>query len=330
MLFSYSSFALLRNMKLTLLDTSNLILLSGIKKTNPQRFEEFPNEWKKDSVLAVFQTHLIGLLKAKYHNTKTAHLDLLHSFLPFRYESQKIFEKEVILALFKKGMYKIKNGTDSNIRFFSNVVRNREELLLAFNTISLISNFGIFNLIASGQKSSWKAKASDTFYKAPKPKFSDMGKNFGGKFIKKIYAKLIGIDWNNPKNNNKSIETLLDEFLFRVQIKSTLRNHFGISDIAFSKRIAEKITVKDCQGLWLRREVEKNLIKAGSSDYKNDYDLDNIQYLPYVDCLISDKRIVDATEQVLRQNNLLDSLKSISPPKKVSNSIESLEKALFR
>lgn len=318
-------------MRLTFLDTSNFILLSSLKKTNPQRFEKFLTEWQnRDFVLAVTQVHLTELIKAKYNDTKAAHLDLLHCFLPFRYESKNFFEKELILTLFKKGMLKITNTTDLNIKFFSNVIGNREDLLMVFNAVSIIRNFGVFNLVARGQKSAWQANANNSFYNNPKPKFSDMGKNLAGNFIKKIFAKFIGIDWKDSRNNNKSIEILLDNFLFKVQIKSTLKSYFGINDFIFVKQISEKLKVEDCQGLWLRREVEKNLIRAGSSDYKNDYDLDNIQYLPYVDCLISDKRIVEATEQVLRRKNLLDSLKSVSPPRKTSNSIESLEKVLFQ
>lgn len=318
-------------MKLIYLDTSNFILLSELNKTNSQRFEEFATEWRSnDFVLALSQINLIELLKAKYKSTRIAHFNLLKNFLPFRYESENFFEKEINLTLFKKGFLKINSNSDLSIKFFSEIINNEEDLSLIYNSTNLISRFGLFSLISFAQKFSWKAKSKDTFHKNPKPRLSDMDKSLWGKGIKKVYTKLTGLDIKDLKNNNRAMELLLEEFRFKTQVQSLLKKYTDVINPNFAKTITENLTVKDCPGLWLRQEVEKNLVKDGSSDYKNEYDLDNIQYLPYVNCLITDRRIVEATEQVFRRNTLLNSLKSISTPKKVSNSIDSLEKILFQ
>lgn len=318
-------------MKLIFLDTSNLILLSETKRTNPQRFEEFLAKGKsKESVLALTQTNLVELLKAKHQSTRISHFDFLNCLLPIRYESENFFEKETTLALFRKGHLKIDVNANSNIKFFSNIVGNEEDFALIYDSINIISRVGVFNLLSVAQTYSWKAKSNDVFYKNPKPRFSDMDKSLWGKLVKKIYARFTGIDTNNLKNNNRTMESLLDEFRFKVQIKSVLKNRMDIKMPATIEAVAKSVTVKDCPGLWLRQEAEKNLSRAGSDDYKNAFDLDNIQYLPYIDCLVTDKRIVDVVEQVFRRNNLLESLKSTPLPKKVSNTIESLESVLFQ
>jgi hypothetical protein len=87
--------------------------------------------------------------------------------------------------------------------------------------------------------------------------------------------------------------------------------------------------LEDCKGLWLRNEVEKNLFRANDFDPNNEYDLNNIQYLPYVDVFLTDKRIFETTQQVLRRKDLLESLKNSPLPKKIPNTIDSLEDAIF-
>ena len=92
-----------------------------------------------------------------------------------------------------------------------------------------------------------------------------MDKNLGGKIVKRIYSIFTGIDADDLKNNNRTMEALLDEFKFKTQLQSVLKNRFKITDSITTKTITDNITVKDCSGLWLRQEVEKNLVKAGSS-----------------------------------------------------------------
>ena len=93
--------------------------------------------------------------------------------------------------------------------------------------------------------------------------------------------------------------------------------------------LADKISIEDCPGKWLEQQVEHQLEISGDFETSNQLDIKHISYLPYVDILITDKRIVDKTIQVFRNKDLLDSLRTVTLPKKVSNSIESLENALF-
>lgn len=70
-------------------------------------------------------------------------------------------------------------------------------------------------------------------------------------------------------------------------------------------------------------------MKAGDVSANNEYDLEHIHYLPYVDVFLTDKRIVDKVKQILRKSDLIKSLKSVKVPTNIPNSLEYLEKALF-
>ena len=192
-----------------------------------------------------------------------------------------------------------------------------------------MSRIGFYKGFYKANKIFWKAKSGDTFHKTPKPKFSNIENNWLGKFGKLIFAKFIGIDLNDKKNQNKSIELLLEEFHFKTQLKSTFKSQFGNLENSHIQNILSNIQIQNCKGLWLRKEVEKNLKRANDFDPNNENDLNNIQYLPYVDILLTDKRIVESTKQVLRRKDVLESLKHVSVPKKVANSIDSLEENLF-
>ena len=207
-------------MKQIYLDTSNFILLSEIKKLDPKRFDEFLLAWeKRDFVLALSNIHLIELLKAKYKSTRIAHFNLLECFLPFGYESDNFFEKEIILALFKRGFLKIDKDSELSIKCFSKIINNKEDLSTIYNSTNRLSRFGLYSFVSTAQTFAWKANAVNAFYKTPKPRLSDMDKSLWGKIIKGIYTRLTGIEADNKKNNNRSMEYLLDEFKFKTQIK---------------------------------------------------------------------------------------------------------------
>ncbi|MGC2235049.1 MAG: hypothetical protein WA584_02640 [Pyrinomonadaceae bacterium] len=319
-------------MKLTYLDTSNFILISQEKQNNPLRFNEFLTKWREnENILALSQTHLIELLQAKFQNTRIAHFNLLKDFLPFNYESENFFEREVMLTLSNKGFLIFQEqDTETSIKIFSKEIKSQNELSLIYDSTNIISRVGFYKGFSKANKLSWKAKSGDTFHKTPKPRFSGIENNWLGKIGKILFAKFIGIDLKDKKNQNKSIELLLEDFLFKTQVKSTLKSKFGTLEESNIQTILSNIQIQNCKGLWLRKEVEKNLKRANDFDHKNENDLNNIQYLPYVDVFLTDKRIVESTQQVLRRKDVLESLKSVSIPRKASNTIESLEEILFQ
>lgn len=318
-------------MNLTYLDTSNFILLSEVKKNNPQRFNDFITEWKKkDFILALSQIHLIELLQAKYKETRTHHLNLLSSFLPFRFESEIFFQREIALVLFKRGILSFQEqDTETAISLFSKKVETQNDLTLIFTASNLISRIGFYKTYSKANQFAWKAKSTGTFHNSPKTRFSEIEKTWFGKIGKYILAKFMGIDLKNPKNHKKSMEALLEDFHLRNQIKSSLKTLFQETDSSLIQRVIADIHLQDCKGLWLRTEVEKNLVKASDFDPNNEYDLDNIQYFPYVDIFVTDKRIVDKTIQVLRRPKIIEDLKGITYPKKSASSIDIFEKNLF-
>lgn len=314
-------------MKLILLDTSNLIFLSSIKKTNPEKFEIFINRWhEKGYCLAMTQTHLIELLKAKYRTTRESHFDLLQSFLPIKFEYDFLYHREILLALYKKGLVLVPDDAkEFYTKMFYFSASTKDDLATFFDSINLVSRIGIYKGFTQATKASWRAKS----HAKKSQRLGEVGQNWFGKLIIKLWGNLTGIDVNNFKNRKRTMESLNEWFLFKLQVGSLLWTHFKIRDISTVNKILNKVSIADCKGLWLRQRVEKHLLKAGDVDYKNEFDLDCIQYLPYVDILFADKRIVDKTNQVLRSKGLLESLNSISAPHKVSNSLEALETILF-
>jgi hypothetical protein len=318
-------------MILTYLDTSNLILLSQEKQNKSSSFNDFLFRWKENgNVLALSQIHLIELLQAKFQNTRIAHFNLLNDLIPFRYESENFFEREILIALSKKGFINPEGQQIANsLKMFSKEIENQDDPSLIYNSTNLISKIGLYKANSKAIHYSWKAKSSDTIHSTPKPRISKSGKNLLGKFFLYIFAKFVGINLSNKKNQNKTFELVLENFLFKVQVKSTLKSKFGKIEKAKIKNILSNIDLFDCKGLWLRKEVEKNLIKANDFDPNNEYDLNNIQYLPYVDIFLTDKRIFETTQQVLRRKDLIDPLKNTKLPKRISNTLDSLEKAIF-
>ncbi len=156
-----------------------------------------------------------------------------------------------------------------------------------------------------------------------------MEENWLGTIGKKLFAKFIGVELNSKGNQRKTIESLLEDFRFKTQVKSTLKSKFEERDKSTIQTILTNVDLQDCKGLWLSNEVEKNLLKANDFDPNNEYDLNNVQYLPYVEIFLTDKRIFETTQQVLRRKDLLHSLKNTSLPKKIPKKIDSLESAIF-
>ncbi len=318
-------------MKLIYLDTSNLILLSQEMQSNPSRFDKFLVKWREsENILALSQIHLIELLQAKFQNTRTAHFNLLNYLLPLRYESENFFEREVMIGLFKKGFLTFQEqDIETSMKIFSKEVKNKDDLALIYNSTNLITQVGFYKAFSKANQLSWKAKSGDSFHKTPKPRFSTMEENWLGTIGKKLFAKFIGVELNSKGNQRKTIESLLEDFRFKTQVKSTLKSKFEERDKSTIQTILTNVDLQDCKGLWLSNEVEKNLLKANDFDPNNEYDLNNVQYLPYVEIFLTDKRIFETTQQVLRRKDLLHSLKNTSLPKKIPNTIDSLESAIF-
>lgn len=318
-------------MKLVYLDTSNLILLSKVAKKERDQFESFMHEWRdRHFVLALSQINLVELLRATRSDTRQEHFDLLQYFLPFRFESENFFEREIIRVLLEKGWLKIGvRDTETLTGFFAKEILDSTDLGTIYNAANIISRIGVYKAYGKANGLAWNAKASGSYHNSPKPRLRNMDSTLIGKIVTGVFAWFIGIDSKDSRLRNKTLDDLLEDFRFRVQAKSALRSKFKDEVAVVLGPLVSKIAIHDCKGLWLRNEVEKNLLKAADYDPNNEYDLDSIQYLPYVDISTADKRIVDKTIQVLRRPTVLDSLRNTSPPRKSANSLEAFGQSLF-
>lgn len=314
-------------MKLVYLDTSHFSLLTDVLTSNPNNFRNFIDKWKEaEYVLAVSKTHIEEIMQLSFLETRNLRFKILSEFMPFKYENENFFSREIYLILFKNGLIKIsEEDRTTNLCIFTNTISNNNDLELIQKTYSLIRASGLYSLTQFANKTGWKAREKDTFHISPKPKL----KNVKGKFLFKVFSRFIDIDASNPNILRQTFQSVLNNFLFKTQLKSTLKTNFLITDKKEISKIHKRISRKDCSGLWLRTEIENRLLLAGDFKPNNEKDLEHIQYLPYVDLFITDKRMVEMTTQVLRSSYLPDNLKKVSFPIKVSQSLEALEKTLF-
>lgn len=314
-------------MKLVYLDTSHISLLTDVFKSNPNDFQRFIMKWKTANyILTISKAHIEEIMQLSSSKTRDFRFEVLSEFMPFKYENENFFEREIHLILFKNGLLQISEvDRITNLSIFANFISDKSDLELIKKTHSIIQALGLYSLTSFANKSAWKAKEKDRIHISPKPKL----KSVENSILFKLFAKFVGVDASNPNILRKTFESILNNFLFKTQLKSTLKTHFLITDKTVISNIGKKISRSNCSGLWLRSEIEARLKLANDFAPNNEKDLDHIQYLPYVDLLFTDKRIVEMTIQVLRSSNLPLELKTISPPMKVSQSLESLEKALF-
>jgi len=314
-------------MKLIYLDTSHFSLLTDVFKSSPNVFYNFVDKWREANyILTVSKTHIEEIMQLSFSETRNLRFKVLSEFIPFKYENENFFEREIFLNLFKNGLLPISDeDRKTNLSIFSRTISDKNELELVKQTHTAIRSSGLYKLTSFADGRAWKAKKMDKIHSSPKPKL----KNVKNKFFFKIFAKFIGIDSSNLGTLRKTFESTLKDFLFKIQLQSTLKNSSFVTDKSVASNISKKISRSNCSGLWLRSEIETRLKLAQDFKPNNEKDLDHIQYLPYVDLFVTDRRIVEMTTQVLRSPGLPESLKKVASPIKVPQSLEALEKALF-
>ena len=122
------------------------------------------------------------------------------------------------------------------------------------------------------------------------------------------------------------IDLLIARHTFDFSVRQLLTQLCGGEDESTLGVVSEKIHLEDCPGTWLKYAVQIQMRKATPIDHpSNYYDLEHLSYLPYVDKLFADKRIVTFANQVLKSGQLPQSLDGTMPPVAVSNSVESIE-----
>lgn len=314
-------------MKLIYLDTSHFSLLTDVFKSNPNVFYNFVDKWKEANyILTVSKTHIEEIMQLSFSETINLRFKVFSEFMPFKYENENFFEREILLNLFKNDFLQISDEDRKiNLGIFSKTISDINELELIKQTQTAIRASGLYKLTSFANERAWKAKEKDKIHISPKPKL----KSVKNKFFFKVFAKFVGIDSSNPGILRKTFESTLKGFLFKTQLQSTLKNSLFVTDKSVVSNISKKFSRSNCSGLWLRSEIETRLKLAQDWEPSNEKDLDHIQYLPYVDLFLTDRRIVEMTKQVLRSKNLPEDLKKVPSPIKVSQSLEAIEKVLF-
>lgn len=349
-------------MKLVYLDTSNFSLLAETQQQSPERFKSFLKTWReRNYILALSEANIFEIARNGFNESR---YNLLKEFRPIRFEG-RIFPKELVKAFKRKGIYDFYiRDYDFYRPMFYEVIRSNQRLHYLCN-----SPENGYQILASRgyelSEISWNSKKNFPFDKNQKKlRLKDLSelpttefKNYlekiipflerdntehaGIKQIKYLYsrldevglqqafAELGGIDITKESNLNKPFNDLSDRLLFENRV-----NYF-LSQMLYDNEerinfFVDKILIEDCPGEWLKQQVEHQLEKSHDFETNNQLDIKHISHLPYVDILITDKRIVEVTTQVFRSKDLLPSLKKVSLPKKNSNSMESLENVLFK
>jgi hypothetical protein len=360
-------------MKLIYLDTSHIALLTEEWKRDSHKVGKFVEKWReRDYVLALSQIHFAEISEHNSELVRKSRYKFLENLFPIHLESGNFFEKEILLALNRKGLIK----TNFIIDFFSAKISDKQEFAVLTDTLN--NNFfrEMFGVMSKAQNFSWEAESLRKFEKNKKlrrlkdiPNDASFNTNFTelldilnsyqneitkelSPIFKESYqqsflninsliesfaneaeengylstiSKMLEVDISTPKQLNKPVENAVKEFHFNLIVSQTALTHNIPKEF-----ILKNISIEDCQSLWLCSKVKDYLIKANDTSPSNEYDLQHIQYLPYVDIFFADKRIVDKTKQVLKNPDLIESLKNLSAPINVSNNIESLERNLFQ
>ena len=104
----------------------------------------------------------------------------------------------------------------------------------------------------------------------------------------------------DKRTARRHLDTLRHHHAFESELHGVITRVFGITDPADRAEIAGGVTIADCPGTWLRGMIEIDLLKAEPAPpASTDYDLGHIGYLPHVDAMFADRRIVQYSKQVL-------------------------------
>lgn len=142
-------------------------------------------------------------------------------------------------------------------------------------------------------------------------------------------AEYFGADPTDPATFRKPIDLMIQQHTFEFSLRRFLSEVCGEQDEGTLSRVVGMIMIEDCPGTWLKNAVQLRMRKAApKDDPSNYYDLEHLSYLPYVDVLFADKRIVTIANQVLNSDELPSSLHGIHAPIAIPNSIESLERQI--
>lgn len=142
-------------------------------------------------------------------------------------------------------------------------------------------------------------------------------------------AEFLGIDPADGVRLHKPLDLLIQQYTFEFTVRHFLTDVFGSLDGHLLDKVAAGINLEDCPGTWLKHAVQIQMRKAVTEDTpSNYYDLEHLAYLPYVDILFADKRILAFTQQVFGSNQLPPSLNGVREPVAVPNSVNALESAI--
>lgn len=348
-------------MKLVYLDTSNLSLLAETQQKSPERLKSFLKTWReRNYILALSEANIFEIARNGFNESR---YNLLKEFRPIRFEG-RLFPKEIIKALKRKSTYDFNiRNYDFCRPMFHEVICSTQRLHYLCNS----PKNGYQILARRGyelSEISWNSKRNYPFNKNNKKvRLRDLSESASTEFkkyldeiipflerdktdhvgikqlkflhsrlnevgIQQAFAELAGVDITKESNLNKPFDNLADRLLFKNSV-----NYF-LSEILYNDKeyiafLANKISIEDCPGEWLKQQVEYQLEKSGDFETNNQLDIKHISHLPYVDILMTDKRIVEKTTRIFRSKELLPCLRAFSLPKKISNSMESLEVALF-
>lgn len=162
---------------------------------------------------------------------------------------------------------------------------------------------------------------------------SDMMKTFVEKSdesgFREAFSEFVGAEANTTKSLKNPLKVVMENFQFSLFVNDFIKRIMGIEDAETIQRLNSLMNLIDCPGLWLGEQVKQQIVLAKDSKASNEKDIQHISHLPYVNVFITDKRIVESTKQVLRKQNLIESLRHLALPINVSNNLESLENALF-
>jgi len=137
------------------------------------------------------------------------------------------------------------------------------------------------------------------------------------------------VDAEPKRDDKQTVEYLIDRTVLRQQVQSCAREYLSELEPATVAELESKIELECCLGTWLRHLVRLEMEREDPvNPVSNEYDLEHVVHLPYVDVFFSDKRIAHFVRQAQRRDPQLSIWRQVLPPIHVSASVGAIIDAL--
>jgi len=131
-------------------------------------------------------------------------------------------------------------------------------------------------------------------------------------------SNFLGIELTDT-GERQYTDVLIQKYCFQESIKELLTKYVK-SDVETVERLVQDIELATCPGTWIRCAIEIEMRRGkAAAEPGDEWDLEHIAYLPYVDLLTADRRTAAFSEQVLKRPGVPPNIGSVAPARRAGN-----------